>query len=109
MSWHLQVLVEEINDHGEVNLMHVLQLNRAARGFTHSANIAVGDYLNFEGIVLEVQTITHHHVAPHQTAGPNSIATCRRVALTPREIDKLRAHGFTDLSVGSSHVALAGT
>lgn len=95
MSWNLIAAVEQ-EEHGrEVRPMILV---RAAAGITHSAVVAKGDIVSFNGLDAKVIAVRHKHQPPGGQVAPTSEAHVSfSEPLADFEIEKLVEHGFRDM------------
>lgn len=95
MGWNLIAAVEQEEDGGIVRPMI---LTRVHAGITHSATIAKGDHISFDGVEGEIIQISHDHEYSGSEKSPNSRAVINfGKQLSDYEIKLLIKHGWRDL------------
>jgi len=94
MSWNVIAAVEQ-EDHD--NVVRPMILTRASAGITHSAYVAMGDIIDFDGMDAEVIAVQHMFQPLGSDISPNSVAHVKfHRALADFEIDRLVKLGFKD-------------
>ena len=90
MSVNLHALIED----AESGIKYGMMLTRVSRGITSTATLAVGERINFSGVLCDITEIIHEHAAPISPHAPNSHVFVKFEPLTEEQQTILHRHGF---------------